>query len=85
MRVDVRVRIGSIVIRCFELQKMIAFWREALRYEVVHAAPEGDFVILGDPDGRGPNVSLDRTPAAAVSRAPHTQHSYRSNQRATRL
>jgi catechol 2,3-dioxygenase-like lactoylglutathione lyase family enzyme len=60
---EARLKIGSIVIRCFELEKMIAFWREALRYEIVHAAPEGDFVILGDPDGRGPNVSLDRTPA----------------------
>jgi hypothetical protein len=56
------LRIGSIVIRCFEHERMIAFWREALRYEIVHASPAGNFVILGDPNGRGPNVSLDRTP-----------------------
>jgi catechol 2,3-dioxygenase-like lactoylglutathione lyase family enzyme len=54
------LKIGSIVVLCYEFDKMLAFWREALRY--VHTEPvEGGFVILRDPDGRGPNVSLDRT------------------------
>jgi catechol 2,3-dioxygenase-like lactoylglutathione lyase family enzyme len=56
------VQIGSIVIRCHEYDRMFAFWKEALHYEVEHADPSGGFVILRDPAGRGPNVSLDQTP-----------------------
>jgi catechol 2,3-dioxygenase-like lactoylglutathione lyase family enzyme len=57
-----RVRIGSIVIRCHEYDRMLAFWLEALRYEVAHTDPNGGFVILRDPTGRCPNISLDQTP-----------------------
>jgi catechol 2,3-dioxygenase-like lactoylglutathione lyase family enzyme len=54
------VTIGSIVILCYEFDRMLAFWQEALHY--VQTRPvEGGFVILRDPDGRGPNVSLDQT------------------------
>ena len=53
------VRIGSIVIRCFEFEKMLAFWQGALGYVTRERAEEG-WVILRDPAGRGPNVSLDR-------------------------
>ena len=42
---------------------MFEFWRDALRYEVEHADPNGGFVILRDPERRGPNVSLDQAPA----------------------
>jgi catechol 2,3-dioxygenase-like lactoylglutathione lyase family enzyme len=53
------VKIGSIVIRCFEFEKMLAFWEQALHY--VHTEPvEGGWVILRDPKGAGPNVSLDK-------------------------
>jgi catechol 2,3-dioxygenase-like lactoylglutathione lyase family enzyme len=61
MRSD--LAIGSIVIRCFEFERMRDFWRAALRYEVSHADPNGGFVILSDPSGKGPNVSLDQTPS----------------------
>jgi catechol 2,3-dioxygenase-like lactoylglutathione lyase family enzyme len=55
------LKIGSIVIRCYEFDKMLAFWRQALRY--VHTEPvEGGWMILRDPEGRGPNVSLDQFP-----------------------
>jgi catechol 2,3-dioxygenase-like lactoylglutathione lyase family enzyme len=55
-----KLKIGSIVILCYEFDRMLAFWREALHY--VHREPvEGGFVILHDPDGGGPNVSLDKT------------------------
>ena len=57
-----RVKIGSIVIRCHEYDRMFAFWQEALRYEVEHTDPTGGFVILRDPGGGGPNVSLDQSP-----------------------
>ncbi len=55
-------RIGSIVIRCYEYDRMFAFWQAALRYEVEHADPNGGFVILRDPGGSGPNISLDQSP-----------------------
>ena len=60
---DGDVRIGSIVIRCFEYDRMFAFWQAALRYEVEHTDPNGGFVILRDPQRRGPNVSLDQAPS----------------------
>jgi catechol 2,3-dioxygenase-like lactoylglutathione lyase family enzyme len=56
------VRIGSIVVRCHEHERMRAFWQAALRYEVDHANPNGGFVILRDPRGKGPNLSLDQAP-----------------------
>ncbi|MCG8352647.1 MAG: hypothetical protein MI924_33185 [Chloroflexales bacterium] len=52
------VRIGSIVIRCYEFERMVQFWQAALQYIVGHT-DEG-FVILKDPSGKGPNVSLDQ-------------------------
>ena len=57
-----QVRIGSIVIFCHEWQKSCAFWQAALGYEVSHINPAGDFMILRDPSGQGPNLSLDTVP-----------------------
>jgi catechol 2,3-dioxygenase-like lactoylglutathione lyase family enzyme len=42
---------------------MVAFWQAALGYEVEHADPNGGFVILRDPERRGPNVSIDQAPS----------------------
>jgi catechol 2,3-dioxygenase-like lactoylglutathione lyase family enzyme len=56
-----KVKIGSIVIRCYEFDKMLAFWQEALHYVPTRPAKDG-WVILRDPTGSGPNVSLDQTP-----------------------
>jgi hypothetical protein len=56
-----KMKIGSIVVRCYEFDKMLAFWREALHY-VPREPPEDGWVVLSDPEGRGPNVSLDRVP-----------------------
>jgi catechol 2,3-dioxygenase-like lactoylglutathione lyase family enzyme len=63
-----RVVIGSIVILCYEFERMLAFWQAALRYVVEHADPKGGFVILRDPGGRGPNVSLDQSPVARTGK-----------------
>jgi catechol 2,3-dioxygenase-like lactoylglutathione lyase family enzyme len=57
-----RVAVGSIVLRCFEYDRMFAFWQAALGYAVEHRDPNGGFVILRDPDGRGPNISIDQAP-----------------------
>lgn len=54
------VRIGSIVIDCTDFPRMLAFWQEVLHY-VPKYPPEEGWVILKDPDGRGPNVSLNQT------------------------
>lgn len=62
-----RTRIGSIVIRCRELEKMLRFWQEALHY-VPKEPPKGGWVILRDPSGRGPNVSLDHVDEKRVGR-----------------
>ena len=53
------MKIGSIVIRCYEFDKMLTFWQEALHY-VPREPAEGGWVVLCDPKGRGPNVSLDQ-------------------------
>jgi catechol 2,3-dioxygenase-like lactoylglutathione lyase family enzyme len=55
------MKIGSIVVRCYEFDKMLAFWREALHYVPREPAQDG-WVVLRDPEGRGPNVSLERVP-----------------------
>ena len=55
------MRIGSIVIRCFEFERMLAFWGEALHYRPREPANEG-WVVLQDPEGKGPNLSLDKAP-----------------------
>ncbi len=55
------MRIGSIVIRCYEFERMLTFWQAALRYVSREPAKDG-WVVLRDPEGRGPNLSLDRAP-----------------------
>lgn len=55
------MKIGSIVISCYEFDKMLAFWQQALRYVPRDPASDG-WVVLRDPDGKGPNVSLNRVP-----------------------
>ena len=59
-RVDDRVSVGSIVIRCYEHAAMCAFWQAALGYDVEHEDPNGGFAILCDPAGVRPNLSLDQ-------------------------
>jgi Glyoxalase-like domain len=53
------MKIGSIVIRCYAFDRMMAFWQEALHY-VPREPAKGGCVVLRDPAGKGPNVSLDQ-------------------------
>lgn len=53
------MRIGSIVIHCVEFDRMLAFWQNALHYLPREPATEG-WVVLRDPDGQSPNISLNR-------------------------
>jgi len=55
------MKIGSIVINCYEFDKMLAFWQQALHYVPREPARAG-WVVLRDPEGRGPNVSLNQVP-----------------------
>ena len=55
------MKIGSIVIRCYEFDRMLAFWQEALHY-VPRNPAKGGWVVLRDPEGKGPNLSLDKYP-----------------------
>src|SRR5919201_1408464 len=55
------MRIGSIVVRCYEFDKMLVFWQQALSYVPREPARDG-WVVLRDPQARGPNVSLQRVP-----------------------
>src|SRR3989442_1277693 len=57
------VRIGSIVIDVDDFDRMMTFWQAALRYVPGRPpSPEDPFVILKDPEGNGPNVSIDGMP-----------------------
>ena len=56
----VKLRIGSVVIDCDDFSQMMTFWQEALHY-VPQEPPEEGWVILKDPEGRGPNLSLNLT------------------------
>ncbi len=55
------MRIGSIVVRCYEFDRLVAFWQQALGYEPREPEEDG-WVVLRDPEGRSPNVSLERIP-----------------------
>lgn len=55
------LKIGSIVIRCYEFDRMLAFWQEALHYAPRRPA-QGGWVVLCDPQGKGPNLSPDQYP-----------------------
>ena len=55
------LKIGSIVIRCYEFERMFSFWQDALHY-LPKYPPEEGWVLLCDPTGMGPNLSLDRSP-----------------------
>jgi catechol 2,3-dioxygenase-like lactoylglutathione lyase family enzyme len=54
------LRIGSIVLRVDDLRRQIEFWQAALSYVRRDDGKSDDFVLLGPPDGVGPNLSLDR-------------------------
>jgi hypothetical protein len=51
------MRIGSIVIHCHEFDRMVEFWRNVLNYVPREPAADG-WIVLRDPNGRGPNLSV---------------------------
>lgn len=61
------LRVGSIVTDCVEFDKMMAFWQAALHYAPKYP-PDHGWVILWDPRGRGPNISLNLVPKKTPGR-----------------
>ena len=61
------MNIGSMVMHCDEFEKMLAFWQEALHY-LPRAPAKGGWVVLRDPAGRGPNVSLEHVATRRMGR-----------------
>lgn len=53
------MKIGSIVIDCNKFDKMLTFWQEALHY-VPREPAKGGWVVLCDPQGKNPNISLNQ-------------------------
>lgn len=53
------MKIGSIVIQCYEFDKMFDFWKKALNYQPREPA-QGGWVVLCAPKGEGPNLSLNK-------------------------
>jgi catechol 2,3-dioxygenase-like lactoylglutathione lyase family enzyme len=54
------LRVGSIVLRVDDLERQAHFWQEVLGYSRRESSDSPDFILLYPPDGRGPNLSLDR-------------------------
>ncbi len=65
------MKIGSIVVKCKKFDEMLAFWQAALHY-IPGTPVSNGFVILRDPEGIGPNVSLDK--ALESERVGSTRH-----------
>ena len=51
--------IGSIVIHCYEFEKMIDFWQKALNYSP-REPPTDDWAVLIAPEKNVPNLSFQR-------------------------
>ena len=54
------LKIGSVVINCKDFGRTAAFWQEALQY-VPRGPADDDWVVLKDPEGIGPNLSVQQT------------------------
>ena len=54
------MQIGSIVMDVKDFPRMMTFWQEALGYRPARPTdPDDPFMILKDPAGKRPNVSID--------------------------
>jgi catechol 2,3-dioxygenase-like lactoylglutathione lyase family enzyme len=67
-RKEEQMRVGSIVIHCFEFDRMVKFWQDALHY-VLRNPATGDWAVLCDPKGRGPNLSFQKREKRAERRS----------------
>ncbi len=64
------MKIGSIVIRCYHFEEMMAFWQEVLHYVLREPAHNG-WVVLCDPIGEGVNIALDKVSEKRMGKRSH--------------
>src|SRR5215472_775667 len=62
------MRIGAVVIHCYEFSGMVDFWSRALNY-VPREPASGGWVVLTDPKRRGPNLSFQQRDHKKSSRS----------------
>ena len=62
------MKIGSIVIHCHDFDRTVAFWQAALHYVPREPAKDG-WVVLRDPEDKGPNLSFQRRARRPRSRS----------------
>jgi len=62
------MRIGSVVIHCYEFDRMVKFWQNTLRY-VPREPVNNGWVVLQDPEGKGPNLSFQAREKCAQGRS----------------
>jgi catechol 2,3-dioxygenase-like lactoylglutathione lyase family enzyme len=74
------MKIGSIVMHCYEFDRMVAFWQKALGYVSREPASAG-WVVLRDPEGKGPNLSFQARQRRAGRRSWLHLDLYTSNQK----
>lgn len=70
-----------MVIHCHEFERMVAFWQQALHY-VPREPPRGGWVVLCDPEHRGPNLSFQARETARPARSWLHLDLYTDNQKA---
>jgi catechol 2,3-dioxygenase-like lactoylglutathione lyase family enzyme len=78
------MRIGSVVVHCYEFEKMWRFWQDALHYRPRDPANDG-WVVLRDPSGTGPNVSFQRVPVRRTGKRGRIHLDLYTDDRATEV
>lgn len=53
------MKVGSIVTDCFDFDLVVQFWQSALGY-VPREPGTDDWIVLCDPEGKGPNLSFQK-------------------------
>jgi catechol 2,3-dioxygenase-like lactoylglutathione lyase family enzyme len=74
------MKIGSVVIHCYEFDRMIAFWQNALHYHL-RAPASDDWAVLTDPEGKSPNLSFQKREKRAERRSWIHLDLYTNNQK----
>jgi len=75
------MKIGAIVVRCYAFDEMLAFWQEALHY-VPREPAKGGWVVLRDPEGHDPNLSLDKISEKRTGKRSRLHLDFYANDRA---
>jgi hypothetical protein len=75
------LRIGSFVMHCNDFEPTVRFWQEALHYAQREPASDG-WVVLKDPEGIRPNVSIQGTDQLKFGRNRLHMDLYASDQKA---